>query len=122
MTNIKTALVLGASTKPERYSNKAIVMLRDHGYPVKAIARRDGSVRDVDFDTTFVEYQDIDTITMYLGEKNQQDYEDYILSLKPNRIIFNPGAENADLYNRAREQGIEVTNACTLVMLSTGQY
>jgi len=56
MTNIKTALVLGASTKPERYSNKAIVMLRDHGYPVKAIARRDGSVRDVDFDTTFVEY------------------------------------------------------------------
>jgi len=59
---------------------------------------------------------------MYLGEKNQQDYEDYILSLKPNRIIFNPGAENADLYNRAREQGIEVTNACTLVMLSTGQY
>ncbi len=122
MTNLKTALVLGASVKPERYANKAIIMLRDHGYPVKAIARRDGTVRDVNFDTTLVEYESIDTITMYLGEKNQQEYEDYILSLKPNRIIFNPGAENAELYKRAKDHGIEVVNACTLVMLSTGQY
>ena len=122
MTNLKTALVLGASIKPERYANKAIIMLRDHGYPVKAIARRDGTVRDVNFDTTLVEYENIDTITMYLGEKNQQEYEDYILSLKPNRIIFNPGAENAELYKRAKDHGIEVVNACTLVMLSTGQY
>ncbi len=122
MTNLKTALVLGASIKPERYANKAIIMLRDHGYPVKAIARRDGTVRDVNFDTTLVEYESIDTITMYLGEKNQQEYEDYILSLKPNRIIFNPGAENAELYKRAKDHGIEVVNACTLVMLSTGQY
>ena len=122
MSNKKTALVLGASIKPERYSNKAIIMLSDHGYPVRAMARRDGTVRDIDFDTTLVEYEDIDTVTMYLGEKNQTDYIDYILELKPNRIIFNPGAENPSFYQKAKEEGIEVVNACTLVMLSTGQY
>jgi len=122
MSNKNTALVIGASLKPERYSNKAINMLRDHGHPVKAIARRKGTVRDVDFDTTLVQYSDIDTVTMYLSEKNQEDYEEYVLSLKPNRIIFNPGAENPSLYARAKKEDIEVINACTLVMLSTHQY
>ena len=117
-----TTLVIGASIKAERYSNKAIIMLRDHGHPVKAIARRDGSVRDVDFDTSLIDYDNIDTVTMYLSDKNQEDYEEYILSLKPKRIIFNPGAENPSLYKKAKEEGIDVINACTLVMLSTHQY
>lgn len=122
MSNSKTALVLGASTKPHRYSNKAIRMLREYKIPVKAIAKRDGIVEDVAFDTSLVDYENIDTVTMYLSDKNQEDYEDYVISLKPNRIIFNPGAENPNLYKKAKEEGIEVINACTLVMLSTNQY
>jgi uncharacterized protein len=65
---------------------------------------------------------DVDTITLYLNPKNQEEYYDYIIGLRPSRIIFNPGTENPELIRRAREAGIEPVMGCTLVMLSTGQY
>jgi uncharacterized protein len=118
----KKTLVLGASENTERYSNKAVRKLVANNHPVFAIGNKVGKIGDVEIVKTPIAYNDIDTVTMYLGEKNQKQFYDYILSLKPKRIIFNPGAENIELETLAAENGIETMEACTLVMLSTGQY
>ena len=118
----KKTLVLGASQNPSRYSFLAINKLRQKGHPVVAIGRREGSVADVTLIKDKIALNDIDTVTLYLNNKHQQEYHDYILSLKPKRIIFNPGAENPELEKLAEEHGIETMEACTLVLLSTGQF
>lgn len=118
----KKTLVLGASENPARYSNKAILSLRRKGHEVVAIGRRAGQVMDVPIGTEQPPLQDIDTVTLYLNPTNQQPYIDYILSLKPKRIIFNPGTENIQLEALAEEAGIEPVEACTLVLLSIGRY
>jgi predicted CoA-binding protein len=118
----KKTLVLGASQNPSRYSFLAINRLRQKGHPVVAIGRREGSVADVTLIKDKIALNDIDTVTLYLNNKHQQEYHDYILSLKPKRIIFNPGAENPELEKLAEEHGIETYEACTLVLLSTGQF
>lgn len=120
MTTKKT-LVLGASTNPSRYSYMAINRLSSHKHPVVAVGRREGRVGNVDIVTSQPK-EDIDTVTLYLNPMNQKPYYDYILSLRPKRIIFNPGTENHELEELARKNGIEPVEACTLVMLSTGQY
>ncbi len=120
--NPKNTLVLGASDNPSRYSYLAIRRLRSQGHPVWAIGRRNTRVDDVLIGTEKTPVADIDTVTVYLNPQHQRDYYDYILSLQPRRIIFNPGAENEELESMAKEKNIEVTEACTLVMLSTGQY
>lgn len=121
MSNKKT-LVLGASENPERYSNRAIKKLRNNGHDVVAIGIREGKVNDVPIQKNKVELAAIDTVTMYMNAQHQQQYEDYILLLKPKRIIFNPGAENDRLAAKEKQNGIEPIEACTLVMLATGQY
>lgn len=121
MTNKKT-LVLGASEKPERYSYKAIHMLRKYNMDVEAIGNRAGKVADIAFGNQAKPFTDIHTVTLYLGPANQTPYYEYILSLHPKRIIFNPGTENETLWDMASQQGIECMEACTLVLLSTGQY
>ncbi len=118
----KKTLVLGASLKEVRYSNKAIKKLKEKDHEVIALGLREGMVEDVKINREKYPYKHIDTVTLYLGEKNQKEYEDYIIALNPKRIIFNPGAENPVLMSRAAKKGIETINACTLVMLSTGQY
>ncbi len=118
----KRTLVLGASENPARYSNKAILALRKHGHPVVAIGRRAGQVQDVPIGIEAATFDDIDTVTLYLNPTNQQPYYDYILSLKPARIIFNPGTENPELEARAQAAGIQSVEACTLVLLSIGRY
>ena len=115
-------LVLGASENPGRYSNMAILKLLSKDHDVVAIGRKAGNVGGVDIKTQPVQSEDIETVTLYLNPLHQQPYYDYILSLQPKRIIFNPGAENEDLERLAARQGIDVLEACTLVMLSTGQY
>jgi predicted CoA-binding protein len=87
-----------------------------------AIGKRKGKAGEVEIDTEPKPMGDIDTITLYLNPQNQKQYYDYIISLKPKRIIFNPGTENPELYKLARQNNIQVLEACTLVMLSTGQY
>ena len=119
---LKKTLVLGASLKPVRYSNLAIRRLAEHGHPVVAVGRREGDVNGVKILTGMPELSDIHTITVYLNEDNQEAFEDYMLKLKPARIIFNPGAENPNFKKRATEKGIEVDDACTLVMLSVGTF
>jgi predicted CoA-binding protein len=121
MENKKT-LVLGASQNPERYSYLAVNKLSRFHHPVIAIGKRKGKAGEVEIDTEQKPIRDIDTVTLYLNPKNQKPYYDYILSLKPKRIIFNPGAENDELSKLAEQNGIKVMEACTLVLLSTGQY
>ncbi|HEX7845722.1 MAG TPA: CoA-binding protein [Chitinophagaceae bacterium] len=119
---MKKTLVLGASDNPSRYSYLAVQRLRGHGHPVVAIGRKNRIVGDVTIETEHKPYNDIDTVTMYLNPAHQKEYYDYILSLNPQRIIFNPGAENDELSEMAEKKGIKTIEACTLVMLSTNQY
>jgi predicted CoA-binding protein len=121
MTNKKT-LVLGATTNPARYSFLAVNRLRDEGHDVVAIGRRIGKVRDVEVVSEQKPIENLDTVTLYLNANNQKPYYNYILEQKPKRIIFNPGAENAELELLAKEHNIQTQHACTLVLLSTHQY
>lgn len=120
--NPKKTLVLGASGNPSRYSYLAMEKLRAHGHPVVAIGKRAAKVGDVPVETGTIPIEGVDTVTLYLNPLHQQEYYDYILSLNPKRIIFNPGAENDELVRLAKEKGIKTQEACTLVMLSTNQY
>lgn len=121
MENKKT-LVIGASDDSSRYSNMAIRSLRRHNHDVVAIGNRPGEVEDVHFGKEKQPFDQIDTVTLYINPTRQPDYYDYILSLHPKRIIFNPGTENPELEQLARERSIYPMRACTLVLLSTGQY
>lgn len=118
----KKTLVLGASPNPARYSYLAVNRLLKYSQPIVAIGKRRGKIGDVEIETEPSAHTDIDTITLYLNPENQKQYYEYILSLKPKRIIFNPGTENPELYKLAREKNIQILEACTLVMLGTGQY
>lgn len=118
----KKTLVLGASANPSRYSYLAINMLREKGHEVTAIGRHTGKVNDIEITAEEQPIDNLDTVTLYLNANNQKPYYDYIFSQKPKRIIFNPGAENQELAALAKEKNILPQNACTLVLLSTGQY
>lgn len=122
MEDKKHTLVLGASDNPSRYSYLAVNRLRAKGHPVSAIGRKKTRVADVEVTDTRSDLKDVDTVTLYLNPANQQSYYDYILSLSPKRIIFNPGTENPELEKMAEEKGIKTMEACTLVLLSTGQF
>ncbi len=122
MSSPKKTLVLGASDNPARYSYLAIQRLRSHDHPVAAIGKKHTWVADVEIITEKNKFENIDTITLYRNPLHQKEYYNYIVSLNPKRIIFNPGAENEELSKLARENGIQPLEACTLVMLSTGQY
>jgi len=115
-------LVLGASTNPERYSYLAIQRLRQKGHRVLAIGGQKGEVNGVAIGTKPVTDTEVDTVTLYLNPERQKSYYEYIFSLGPRRIIFNPGAENDELEQLARARGIVAQEACTLVLLGTGQY
>lgn len=119
---MKKTLVLGASPNPSRYSYAAVRQLTRYGHKVVAIGNREGAIDGVNIQKGQPSLENIDTITLYLSAENQKQYYDYIFSLQPKRIIFNPGAENPELSRMAREKGIEVLPACTLVMLSVGNY
>lgn len=118
----KLTLVLGASTKEDRYSNKAIKLLRKHLHDVIAVGRDIGKVADIDIQSNFPENVKVDTLTMYINPEIQKLYYKDILRIKPKRIIFNPGSENIELKSLAKKNGIATEDACTLVLLNTGQF
>lgn len=122
MVDKKKTLVLGASGNPSRYSYLAVQRLRSHGHPVVAVGKKNARVADVEIEKEKKEFDNIDTVTLYLNPLLQQEFYDYILSLEPKRIIFNPGAENEELAALATKHNIKAVEACTLVLLSTGQY
>lgn len=119
--NLKT-LVIGASTNPQRFSYLAIKSLVKHNIDVVAIGLKLGEVDGIQIMVGKPELTDIHTITLYLNAEHQRGYLDYLISLKPNRIIFNPGTENGELIKLARENKIDLVFDCTLVMLNNGSY
>ena len=118
----KKTVVLGASSNPSRYSYLAVNRLIAHGHDVIPIGKKKGSINDAEIITEPVIVDNVDTVTLYLNAQNQKNYYDYILSLQPKRIIFNPGAENDELAALAVKNNIQPMEACTLVLLSTNQY
>lgn len=121
---MKKTVILGASTNPSRYAYKAASMFYENDLPFIPVGIKKGVV----FGQPILDLrekpiiEDVDTITLYIGAENQKEWMDYVISLKPKRIIFNPGTENPEFMELARNKGIFVLQACNLVMLSTGQY
>ena len=118
----KKTLVIGASTKPERYSNMAIRKLTNYNHETVAFGMREGEEAGITIDTELKQYKNIDTVTLYLNPERQEQYYDYIIALNPKRVIFNPGTENPEFYGLLAENNIDFEVACTLVLLSTNQY
>lgn len=119
---MKKTLVLGATTNPARYAYLAVLRLAQKGHEVVPVGIRVGEIDGRAILQGRPEIPDVDTITLYLGPERQRDYYDYILSIQPKRIIFNPGTENPEFAQIAEKQGIEIIEGCTLVMLSIGTY
>jgi len=119
---MKKTLVIGASENHERYSAKAIKALVSYNHEVVAIGLREGEVAGVPFNSEKKEFDNVDTVTLYVGPKNQPDYYEYIVRLKPQRVIFNPGTENPEFIEQLKAADIYPEIACTLVLLATGQY
>ena len=115
-------LVIGATTNKDRYAYKAIQSLINKSHQVVAIGAKEGMALDVNIETAKLPFTGIDTVTLYLNPKNQEEYYDYIISLKPRRVLFNPGTENPVFYEILKQNNIEFEVACTLVLLATNQY
>ena len=122
MIKNKKTLVLGATTKPERYAFKAINMLVDKGHSVLAVGQNAGEVAGIKIQTKSIPLKNIDTVTLYINPVRQREYYNYIVDTKPKRVIFNPGTENPEFYQLLKLNDIKVEVACTLVLLSTNQY
>jgi len=120
---MSTVAVIGASAKPARYSNRAMRMLQAHGHVPVPVSRTGEDVLGV---KGYASLRDVperaDTVTMYLSPERQAPVIEDVLAVRPRRVIFNPGAENPDAYSRLAQQGIQIVEACTLVLLSTGQF
>jgi len=119
---MKKTLVLGATTDESRYAYLAAERLTKHGHPIVLLGNKRGAVFGEEIQHGKPELDGIDTVTLYMNPRNQEEYLDYIVGLKPKRIIFNPGTENDKLIDMAEKNGIEPVIGCTLVMLGTGQY
>jgi hypothetical protein len=118
----KKTLVLGASLNPSRYSNYVIQKLVSQNIETVALGLRKGVIAGVTIQTELLSFENLHTVTLYLNPKNQTMYYDYIVSLKPKRVIFNPGTENPEFYEILKKNNIPFEAACTLVLLSTNQY
>jgi uncharacterized protein len=115
-------LIIGASTEATRYSNMAANRLLNHGHEIKMIGKTEGEIRDNKIETGKPDFEEIDTVTMYVNPARQAEYYDYVVGLKPRRVIFNPGTENPEFEEILTKNNIEPIEACTLVMLSIGNY
>lgn len=122
MLKNKTTVVIGASPNIDRYSYKATISLQKHGHTVYPVGMRSGKINGQNIIIDKVAIEDVDTVTLYVGPDHQHAWIDYIISLNPKRIIFNPGTENPEFQTFAASKGIEVNEACTLVLLSIGNY
>lgn len=119
---MKKTLVLGATPNPERYAFLAVRRLLSHGHETVPVGIRNGEIDGLAIQQGTPVQEGVDTVTLYVGPERQPAYYDYIFSLHPKRIIFNPGTENAELEQMAHAKGIKTVEGCTLVMLSIGAY
>lgn len=118
----KKTLVIGASLKDERYSNLVLRLLKFYNHEVLAYGFKQGEVEEVMIQTELPEDKDINTVTMYINPERQKAYYQYLISLKPDRVIFNPGTENPDFYPLLEQANIPYEESCSLVLLTTNQY
>ncbi|WP_242205644.1 CoA-binding protein [Aestuariivivens insulae] len=118
----KKTLVFGASLKPNRYSNYAVQRLVANKVEAVAFGKKEGEISGIKVQTKLIPFENVHTVTLYMNPKRQKEYYDYIVSLKPKRVIFNPGTENPEFYSILQEQGISFEASCTLVLLATNQY
>ncbi|MCB0501163.1 MAG: CoA-binding protein [Bacteroidetes bacterium] len=118
----KRTVVFAASLKSDRYSNLAVVRLKENGYEAIPVGFRAGQIEDIDVITNLEPIENVHTVTLYINPRRQVEYYDYIFSLHPKRIIFNPGTENLELQKMAEARGIQTQIACTLVLLNLGRY
>lgn len=121
-TDRKKTVVIGATENTTRYANQATRSLLRHGHDVELIGLRTGKIGGHTIQTGQPVLNDVDTVTLYVGPQNQTNLYDYVKALKPRRVIFNPGTENPAFERELRQAGIEPIEACTLVMLSIGNY
>lgn len=119
---MKKTLIIGATPNPGRYAYLAAQMLTEKGHEIVNVGIKKGKVAGVEIEGPGILHNDIDTITLYIGSQVQSQYYDYILKTNPKRVVFNPGTENRELVSLLKENAIEPVIACTLVLLSTGQY
>ena len=119
---MKNTLIIGATTNPARYAYLAAQMLTSKGHKIVNVGIKKGTVFGVEIEEQGEIHKDIDTVTLYIGPHLQSGYYDYILQTNPKRVVFNPGTENRELESLLEQHGIEPVRACTLVLLSTGQY
>lgn len=118
----KTTLVLGASVNPERASYQAVVKLKKNHHPVYAVGIKEGEIEGEKIVTGKPIFNDVDTVTLYVGPANQREWKDYVYQIHPKRLVFNPGTENKEFFDEATKKGIECVEVCTLVMLSIGNF
>jgi predicted CoA-binding protein len=118
----KKTLIIGASTNPERYAYLAANRLKEKGHEIVPLGVKKGEVAGVKIENEKKHFDGIDTVTLYVGPQHQNEYKDYIKSLKPKRVIFNPGTVNPPLMDELEKENIEVLDACTLVLLSNGLF
>ncbi len=119
---MKKTLIIGASENTERYAFKAAKMLKSHGHEIVLIGIKTGEIDGEEILIGKPDIGKINTVTLYINQKNQKDWYDYIINLKPQRVIFNPGTENTEFEKKLLQSGIEPVEACTLVLLSIGKY
>lgn len=119
---MKKTVVIGASTNPERYAYLATQSLSNKGFEVVPVGLKEGRIGEVQILTGFPKIENVHTITLYVGPKNQAHWSDYIIELNPQRVIFNPGTENELFQQQLTNSGIAVEEACTLVLLNRGVY
>jgi len=122
MMDIKKTIVLGASPNKTRYSYKAVQLLSRYSHIVVPVGIRKGTISDIDIIKGKPEIKNVHTVTLYIGCKIQEEYYDYIISLNPKRVIFNPGTENPEFYSILKNKNIEVVQNCTLVMLNSRAF
>ena len=115
-------LILGATENPDRYSCKTAKALDRNGYEVVAVGFKSGFIKHIIIRTGMPEIDDVDTVLLYMGKKKQSEFHDYIIGLKPRRVIFNPGAENPELQEILKEKGIEAIEDCGLIMINTDSF
>lgn len=118
----KKTVVIGASDNPERYAYKATIALQRRNHEVIPVGIQDGEINGIKIIKEKIDIDNVDTITLYVGPKNQPSWFEYIIGLKPKRVIFNPGTENPEFEELLQQNNIETIEACTLVMLSIGNY
>lgn len=123
MSNEQTVAVLGASTNTERYSNKAVRLLREHGHRVIPVNPAQNVIEGLPVAHSLGDIrEDVDTLSLYMAPKHLAALADSIVAMKPGRVIFNPGTEDPALQARLDAAGIRWEEACTLVLLRTGQF